>query len=294
MSLKQIVIVSAALTLLMLAVAAGATDEGKRAGTGPDILILGDSQISFGAGRVYNDFFSDIENQCAPYNTHNQALPALKNATVASIGVRSTGLHSWVATDEETKATICKADKVYGVNAGSYGIAGNDNRSFIQIGQGPHYQFCAPERSPFQELFADGYYTPDLLVLAFLGNSWKRWAEDPEVAARDVALTINQIPPNMPCVFMTTVPVFDPMVNRQRRDAQANVKSAFELYGRCSFVEAYTPEIVAKIEGNSQYFKRDGTGKVTDPFHPNPSAVRQFVASNTPQFCNAVFNELKP
>jgi len=152
-----------------LAMPAVADSNIKRAGTGPDILILGDSQISFGAGRVYGEFFSDIENRCAPYDVTGQGLSALRNASVASIGVRSTGLHSWVAKDEKTKATICEVDKKYGVNAGVYGIGGNPDRAFVQIGKGPHYQFCTPNRSPFQELFAEGYYTPDIFVMAFLG-----------------------------------------------------------------------------------------------------------------------------
>ena len=266
-------------------------DTTKSAGPGPDILVLGDSQISFGAGKVYNEFFSDFEKRCAPYDSTGTGISTLVNATVASVGVRSTGLHSWVAPDEESKATICKVDEKYGVNAGVYGIAENENRAFVQIGKGPHYQFCAPNRSPFQEMFADGYYAPDLLVLSFLGNASQRWADDPELARKDVALTLNQIPQEIPCVFMTTVPVFGDKVNVERRRAQANIKAAFKPHERCSFVEAYTPELVAEIEGNPQYFSRRDDGTVKDPFHPVPSAVRRFVTLNTPQICRAVFDE---
>ncbi|MDC0435041.1 SGNH/GDSL hydrolase family protein [bacterium] len=269
----------------------GTADTTKRAGPGPDILVLGDSQISFGAGQVYNEFFSEIENRCAPYDTTDIGIPTLRNATVASVGVRSTGLHSWVASDEQSKATICEVDEKYGVNAGVYGIAGNADRTFVQIGKGPHYQFCAPNRSPFQEMFADGYYTPDLLVLSFLGNASQRWADDPELARKDVAMTLSQIPQEMPCIFMTTVPVFGDKANVERRKAQANIKAAFKPHERCSFVEAYTPELVAEIEGNPQYFSRRDNGTVKDPFHPVPSAVRRFVTFNTPQICRAVFDE---
>lgn len=264
----------------------------KRAGTGPDVLILGDSQISFGAGRVYNDFFADIENQCAPYDYTGRGLPALRNASVASLGVRSTGLHSWVATDEQTKATICEVDKKYGVNAGVYGVGGKRDRAFVQMGKGPHYQFCTRNRSPFQEMFANGYYAPKVFVMAFLGNASQRWAGSPEIARRDVALTLSQLPPGMPCIFMTTVPVHGSKVNAERTKAQTNIKAAFDLYRRCDFVEGYTPEVVAEIEGNAKYFRRRDNGTVKDPFHPSPSAVRRFVALNTPQICRAVINQL--
>ena len=290
MKLKQIFAFFALLTALAMPAIANTE---KRPGPGPDVLVLGDSQISFGAGRIFNEFFSDIENRCAPHDVRGSGLAPLENATVASLGVRSTGLHSWVAFDEKTKATICEADKKFGVNAGAYGIAGNENRAFIQIGKGPDYQFCAPKRSAFEELFADGYYAPDLLVMAFLGNASERWANSPKLAREDVGLTLSQIPAGMPCIFMTTVPVFDPAVNRQRSKAQANVKAAFDLFGRCGFVEAYTPKVVAEIEGRAQYFKRRDDGTVQDPFHPNPTAVRRFVEANTPQMCRAIYDELR-
>ena len=91
-------LLSAPIWLAFLAMPALAQSDQKRPGTGPDVLILGDSQISFGAGRVYNEFFSDLENRCRPYDVTGAGLPTLTAATVASLGVRSTGLHSWVAT----------------------------------------------------------------------------------------------------------------------------------------------------------------------------------------------------
>ena len=279
---------------LMAALAAPvlAQDNQKRPGPGPDVLVLGDSQISFGAGRVYNEFFSDIENRCRPYDYTGLGLPALRGASVASLGVRSTGLHSWVATDEQTKKTICEVDKKYGVNAGVYGVAGNPDRKFVQMGKGPHYQFCTPDRSPFQEMFGDGYYTPDLFVMAFLGNATERWANNPTTAQRDVTLTLSQLPRGMPCIFMTTVPVHGAKVNAERAQAQANIKAAFERFGRCSFVEGFTPAVISEIEGNAKFFSRRDNGSVKDPFHPKPSAVRRFVELNTPSLCRAVFDQL--
>jgi len=91
---------------------------------------------------------------------------------------------------------------------------------------------------------------------------------------------------------MTTVPVYGAKVNAERTRAQTNIKAAFDLYGRCDFVEGYTPEVVAEIEGNAQYFRRRDNGTVKDPFHPSPSAVRRFVALNTPQICRAVREQL--
>ena len=288
--LKPLLFVSASLAAFASPVSAESNQ--KRPGPGPDVLILGDSQISFGAGRVYNEFFSDVENRCRPYDTTGLGLPTLRDATVASLGVRSTGLHSWVATDEQTKKTICEVDKKYGVNAGVYGVAGYPDRKFVQMGKGPHYQFCAPQRSPFQEMFGDGYYAPDLFVMAFLGNASDRWANSRDTAQRDATLTLSQLPPGMPCIFMTTVPVHGAKVNGERAKAQANIKAAFDGLGRCSFVEGFTPEVIGEIQGNATFFKQRDDGSVKDPFHPNPSAVRRFVDLNTPQLCRAVFEQM--
>jgi len=285
-------LMSAPVLLALLAVPVLAQDNQKRPGTGPDVLVLGDSQISFGAGRVYNEFFSDLENRCRPYDTFGRGVPGLQSASVASLGVRSTGLHSWVATDEPTKKTICEVDKKFGVNAGVYGVGGNPDRKFVQIGKGPHYQFCTKDRSPFQELFGGGYYAPDLFVMAFLGNASERWSDHPTAASRDATLTLSQLPRNMPCIFMTTVPVHGAKVNAQRSRAQANIKAAFDRLGRCSFVEGFTPSVISEIEGNAKYFSQRDNGTVKDPFHPKPSAVRRFIDLNTPQLCRAVFEQL--
>ena len=37
----------------------------------PEILFIGDSHLSFGAGKVFREFFRDFEKQCSPYERWN-------------------------------------------------------------------------------------------------------------------------------------------------------------------------------------------------------------------------------
>ena len=63
----------------------------------PDILVLGDSQLAFGSGPAFLDFFSDIKKSCNPNEFQAQSLKKLGDGSVGVIGVRSTSLHSWAA-----------------------------------------------------------------------------------------------------------------------------------------------------------------------------------------------------
>ena len=256
----------------------------------PDILVLGDSQISFGAGREYLEFFQDLPQRCG---VSVQQLAALGQRETAAIGVRSTSLASWTARDGNAKGTICDVDERFGVNAGSYGIQGNDNLSFIQIGQGVDYQFCTPEKSPFEAAFAPGNYDPKLLILTFLGNAEDRWADNPAAAAQDVRNTLSQIPSDTPCIFLTSVPVFEQGTNDRRMQAQTNIINAFEnAGGHCQPVAGFTRETRAAIEGQLDFFRQRDDGSLADPFHPRPAATRLFLDLNAPQLCDAVLNAL--
>ncbi len=256
----------------------------------PDILVLGDSQISFGAGAEYLRFFRDLPQRCG---VTAQQLAPLGQREIAAIGVRSSSLTSWTARDGTAKGTICDVDERHGVNAGAYGIQGNDNLSFVQIGQGDDYQFCEPEKSAFESTFAPGYYDPKLLVLAFLGNSADRWANSPAAAAQDVQRTISQIPSDIPCVFLTTVPVFEQATNDIRMKAQTNIINAFEQSGgHCQPVAGITPQTRAAIEGQLEFFRQRDDGSLADPFHPRPAATRRFLDLNTPQLCDAVLSAI--
>ena len=125
-----------------------------------DILILGDSQITFGSGPAFLDFFQNIEKNCSPNKKQLRDLKKLGKQSVGVIGVRSTSLHSWTARGGKPKGSVCDVDPKWKVNAGSYGTVAKKNAKnvYIQIGQGKQYQFCKKGLSPFEAMFKDNYY----------------------------------------------------------------------------------------------------------------------------------------
>ncbi len=260
----------------------------------PKILVIGDSQISFGAGKVYLEFFDEFVKDLAELTTNSDVIKQFKGAESAAIGVRSTSLFNWTVREEgKVKDVICEVDKRWGVNAGVYGIQGNKKRVYVNIGQGEAYQFCKPDKSAFEVMFENGYYRPQLLILAFLGNSAERWAEDAETAISDVKSTMSQIPADIPCVYLTTSPSYDDETNKLRWKAQANVRKAFENHGsRCSFVEGFTQETVSAAQGNKAFFKTNDAGEVTDIHHPNLKAARKFFQLRKDALRSAILDQL--
>lgn len=261
-------------------------------GGSPEVLVVGDSQISVAAGPFYQSLFKNFAATC---RANNVSVPntGVNFGKAASIGVRSTGLHSWTARTEAAKKTICEVDKNFGVNAGTWGLGGTQNRKFVQIGQGDEYQFCRPNRSAFEAMFAKGYYQPKLLVMAFLGNSAERWANSRSAATIDARETLAQMPGDTACVFMTTAPVFSKEINDLRTRAQENIVSAFQSQGnRCAVVQGFSQSLRDKIEGNSDYFRKNAEGKVIDELHPNAGAIKHFFEENTPALCKAISAQL--
>lgn len=260
----------------------------------PDILILGDSQISFGSGPAFLDFFSDIKHHCGATGRQARDLQQLGEMKVGVIGVRSTSIHSWTARTGRSKDAICKEDKNWRVNAGTYGFINTTGNKYVQIGKGREYQFCAPSQSAFEYMFRDGYYQPKLLLLSFLGNSATRWAEHEANAIKDVRAMMDQLPEDVPCIFMTTAPAYKKSIVDLRLKAQKNLMSAFEKTGaRCSFVPGATPATVAANQGNKTYFRLNKSGMVKDPYHPNAKAAKNFFALEMDGICNAVFEQLE-
>ena len=160
----------------------------------PDILILGDSQFTFGSGPSFLDFFQNIKSKCAPNQRQMRDLEKLGDMSVAVIGVRSSSLPSWTARSKKGKGAVCDVDRKWKVNAGSYGTVNKTKNIYIQIGQGPQYQFCKKSMSPFEAMFKDKYYDPKLLVMSFLGNSSSGWAKYPKTALNDVQKTMPNCP----------------------------------------------------------------------------------------------------
>ncbi|MEO9653004.1 MAG: SGNH/GDSL hydrolase family protein [Roseobacter sp.] len=259
----------------------------------PDILVLGDSQISFGSGPVFVDFLSDIEKSCGPNNRDKRKLKKLGDMSVGVIGVRSTSIHSWVARKGAAKGSICNVDPKWKVNAGTYGVVNKTKNQFKQMGQGRNYQFCTSGKSPFEAMFEPNYYTPKILIMAFLGNAARRWADHPDLALADAKKLSQHLPADLPCVFMTTAPAHTTKVAKLRSDAQKNIKAAFEKTGnRCTFVEGITPETTAVNQSTKAFFRRRDNGSVKDPYHPNQRGARHHLKLRGPALCEAIFDSL--
>lgn len=249
----------------------------------PDVLILGDSQLTFGSGVAFVDFFNDLAGSCG--------LDAV--ATVGVIGVRSSTLRAWTGQNRRARSAICDVDPTWHVNAGAYGTLSQGENPYIQIGRGAQFQFCQSGRSPLQAVFADNYYRPKLLVLFLLGNAAERWAGDPAAALADVQATMADLPDDQPCIFMTTAPTYGQSVVDMRQQAQENLQRAFEHSGRqCSFVAGITPDTIAANVGNAEHFRRRASGQVRDPFHPTEQAARAFLAIERPALCAAIQAQL--
>ena len=260
----------------------------------PEILILGDSQISFGSGPAFLEFFNDIEGHCRADKKQMQDLKKLGKMRVGVIGVRSTSIHSWTARSGRSKDTICKEDRKWRVNAGTYGFINMTGNKYVQIGKGREYQFCAPKKSAFEYMFREGYYAPKLLLMSFLGNSAERWANSVEAAIEDVQNMMVQLPPDVPCIFMTTAPAYKKTIVDLRLKAQENLMTAFKQTGaRCTFVPGATPETVLANQGNKNYFRLNKRGMVKDPYHPNQAAAKNFFALEMDGICSAVFDQMR-
>lgn len=259
----------------------------------PEILVLGDSQITFGSGPSFLSFFQNLKQHCSK-SAKDKSVLAQLGRRVAVIGVRSTSLGTWALRTKSGKGPICDVDPKWGVNAGSYGTVNRTKNLYIQIGKGENYQFCKPRKSAFEAMFRDNYYDPKLLVMTFLGNSSQTWANSPKAALRDVRAAMGQLPPGLPCIFMTTAPTYQRSVVDMRHRAQVNLKKAFAQTGnRCGFVEGYTPQTIKANLGVKSHFRRRKNGSVKDPFHPNKTAAKRFFALKKNEICRAVLQELR-
>lgn len=272
--------VAAALVAALL----GATARAEVSGS-PDVLVLGDSQLSFGAGVAFVDFVNRLAGDCG--------LPVSSKAGV--IGVRSSTLLSWTGRTRSAKGPICDLDPKWKVNAGAYGTLSPGENPYVQIGKGGQFQFCQPERSPLQAVFDGGYYRPRLLIMFLLGNATERWAASPAAALQDARAFVADLPPGQPCIFMTSAPPFGEKVVRLRQQAQDNIARAFAATGRrCSFVPGLTPETIRENQGNAANFRRKASGMVKDAFHPTEAAARRFLRLQKTALCRAIAAQLRP
>jgi hypothetical protein len=251
----------------------------------PDVLVLGDSQLSFGAGKAFVDLLGAMAGTCG--------LDA--DATTGVIGVRSSAIHSWTGRTRQAKSAICDVDRQWRVNAGVYGTLSQGENAYVQIGsdrKGP-FGLCSPGRSPLEMVFADGYYRPRLVIFFMMGNAAERWADSPAAARRDVAALTADLPPGQPCIFMTSAPTYDRRTTDLRQKAQDNIAQAFARSdSQCSFVPGFTAATIRENLGNSANFRRTESGRVKDPYHPTEPAARRFLKLQRAALCKAIARQL--
>ena len=257
-----------------------------------DILVLGDSQLSFGGGPALKDFLSNLKTRCQSLAGKEPGLNTLEGRNFGMLGTRSTSLQSWVTRGTPAWRQLCRKDKRHGVNASAWGTLKKPKRRYVQVGEGAKYQFCKRSRTPLQALFTKGYYKPRVLMFFIGGNGAGRLAGSRKAAQNDVDRLIKTLPEDVGCVFMLTVPIFTKRRNRTRLRAQRNLKKAFAAHdGRCALVEGFTSKTIASIEGKSRFFRRRRSGAVKDPFHPNETASRRFMALTGAPLCRALINQ---
>ena len=221
-------------------------------------------------------------------------LGVLKGKRFAMIGTRSTSLQSWTTSRGKAWELLCHKDKRWGVNASTWGLVKPPDRRYVQIGEGANFQFCTPPETPLQNLFATGYYEPELVMIFVGGNGAARLADNSAMAERDVAAFLADLPDKTGCVFMMTAPIFSKSHNAKRVVAQAHLRTAFADHGhRCSFVDGHTPETRAAIEGKAQFFRRREDGTVKDPYHANEDAAGRFLDLRRGPLCRALAKQLR-
>ncbi len=272
------------LLLGCLALTGGSSLAQGRVQGAPDVLILGDSQLTFGAGVAFLDEFQSMAGSCGLQG----------GATTGIIGVRSSSIASWTGRGKAAKGAICDVDPKWKVNAAAYGTLSPGENPYVQIGQGAQFQFCRAGLSPLQSVFSKGAYAPDLLVLFLLGNATERWATSEDAAFHDVRALMADLPPGQPCIFMTSAPPYREKDVGLRLRAQDNISRAFVKAGStCSFVPGFTAQTIRENQGNAANFRQNGSGAVKDPFHPTERAARRFLRLQSGALCKAVGHQLR-
>jgi len=282
--------------VLILATAIAARFSDNAHGTSlqfPEILVLGDSQLSFGAGPVMLSFFKNIKKHCGSIIDQTPLLEMIEKKRTTLLGVRSTSLESWVTKKGRAWKAMCRKDKTWGVNASIWGFQQKRKTHYVQIGEGKKYQFCKKGKTPLEAMTMSGYYRPKLIMFYLLGNGAGRLAGNAKAATRDIERMIEQLPANTACIYMTTLPNYKKRINKTRLKAQAQIERAIAMHGnRCTFVRGMTQKVVAAIQGQSRYFRRKKSGKVKDPFHPDAAATKRVLALTSSALCRAVVDKL--
>ena len=251
-----------------------------------DIVMLGDSQLSFGSGPAMQAFLENLEARCAGTGIGAAARDKLADLRVGVMGVRSTAPHMWMSKTPQATRMSCVKDPTGLVHASAYGAL-RTREKWVQIGESGAHQFCRPGTSPLQQMLAPQAYRPRLLILHFLGLAAYRWT-NADKAAADAAELTRQLPPDMQCLYVTTAPNYRADLNRPRLVSQHNIEAALKAEGRCGFVPGLTDETLSALQGNARYYYRHADGRVKDPYHPNPAGAEAFIALRREALCKAI------
>lgn len=259
----------------------------------PEILFIGDSHLSFGAGKIFHQFFQNFEKNCMSEERWKGQARAVAMRRFGLMGVKSTSPHNWVHHKRSLKKMVCEPDPKWPVNARLYGFKHRTDGTYVQLGRDPSFPFCRKNKTALEAVFE--WTKPRLLVLYFMGNTIERWAKSPRSANSDVMRLMKQIPKTTGCLFMTTSPVYRKSHNARRVKAQTNIAAAFAKLGsRCHFVPMLTPKTIAAIEGRASYFRRHKNGRVKDPYHPGLTASRHLLRLRRRPICQGVLNAMRP
>lgn len=260
-----------------------------------DILVIGDSQVSFGSGPALVRAFEDFAAYCKGLALPATKLEAVSELSFGMVGVRSTGLHTWLARTGREKRMLCVRDPAPNslVNASVWGAMRHGSK-WVQIGESRHHRYCRPSRTGLELLLDSAKDPPRLVILHMLARSTFRWA-NVERATDDLRALERMLPARTSCVYLTTAPAYRRKTNAPRLKAQANLARAIEMSGsRCRLVTALNDTTLKSFEGNARFYYRHRNGRVRDPFHPNPQAATTFFKLNRAAFCEAVVEALNP
>jgi len=286
-------LLTAASCALFAAIAPATSQAGKLDMKPPEILFIGDSHLSFGAGRVFREFFRDFEKHCAPQERWKGQARAIAMRRFGLMGVKSTAPHNWLHRKRSLKKMVCEPDPKWPVNARLYGFKHRTDGTYVQLGRDRSFPFCRSGKTALEAVFE--WTKPRLLVLYFMGNTIERWANSPQSARSDVMRLMKQMPKMTGCLFMTTSPVYRKSHNNLRVKAQTNIADAFAKLGsRCQFVPMLTPKSIDAIQGRAEYFRRHKNGRVKDVYHPGIAASRHLLRLRRGSICRGVLNALRP
>ncbi|MGI9409118.1 MAG: hypothetical protein ACR2OV_03525 [Hyphomicrobiaceae bacterium] len=261
----------------------------------PDIFVLGDSQLAFGAGPAIFEFFQNFSENCSQYDNSDELTSDISMMRVGVMGVRSTSIHSWVSREWKYKKFVCQPDPKWQVNARLYGWPKRTDGTYVQLGRARGFRICKQKKSALEVMFKKSAPAPKLLLLFFTGNSVHRWANAHKLTVKDIRRLHQQMPASSACIIMTTVPTYRRKDNRLRMKSQIGLRRAIEAVGsRCIFIPGYNKKTVATFQNNRQYYRRRKSGSVKDPYHPNNPGARKFVALKRKGLCRATLNALRP